>query len=260
MALLAVAVLYGLVSILLGISLVRERRTSWLGVGIWLLFALVAILSGLLGGLALADEDVFEGEPSWLVIGGSVAVAIPGLILLFRGHDRSLIFAARRRVREAEELATERGREADAISRLSATLSRTQTADEAAESLFDEVEALLEPDVLLLARVDEESRRAVGLATRGIDVDWWGSVSLRPRRGHGRDRPDGAQPRADAIYDVATAPNVNRRLAEAVGAKSAAFIPVISEGADRRRARRRQPARAPAVHGLGDGTVQGHGQ
>ena len=40
--LLALAVLYGVVSILLGISLVRERRTSWFGVGIWLLFALVA--------------------------------------------------------------------------------------------------------------------------------------------------------------------------------------------------------------------------
>ena len=47
-----------------------------------------------------------------------------------------------------------RGREADAISRLSATLSRTQTTDEAVESVLDEGESLLEPDALLLARVD----------------------------------------------------------------------------------------------------------
>ncbi len=227
--LLALAVLYGLVSILLGIALVRERRTSWLGVGVWLLFALVAALAGFLGGLALADADVFEGEPSWLVVGGSIAVAIPGLIMLFRGHDRSLLFAARSRVREAEELATERGREADAISRLSATLSRTQTTEETVESLFDEVEALLEPDALLLARVDEDSRRAVGFATRGVDADWWGTVSLHLDEDTGALVQTARTREAVAIYDVPTAPNVNRRLAEAVSAKSAAFVPVISE-------------------------------
>jgi PAS domain S-box-containing protein len=227
--LLALAVLYGLVSILLGIALVRERRTSWLGVGVWLLFALVAALAGLLGGLALADADVFEGEPSWLVVGGSIAVAIPGLIMLFHGHDRSLLFAARRRVREAEELATERGREADAISRLSATLSRTLTTDEAVESLFDEVDALLEPDALLLARVDEDSRSAVGFATRRVDADWWGTVSLDLDEDTGALVQTARTREAVAIYDVPTAPNVNRRLADAVSAKSAAFIPVISE-------------------------------
>ena len=33
-----------------------------------------------------------------------------------------------------------------------------------------------------------------------------------------------------AIYDIETATNVNRRLADAVEAKSAAFVPLISEG------------------------------
>ena len=228
--LLILAVLYGLVSILLGISLVRERRTSWFGVGIWLLFALVAALAGLLGGLALADQDVFEQEPTWLVIGGAIAVAIPGLIMLFRGHDRSLVFQARRRVREAEDRATEREREADAISRLSATLSRTHTAEEAVESLFDEVEALLEPDALLLARIDEESRRALGFASRGLEEDWWSEVTLDLDEDTGAIVNVAHTREALSVYDVPTASNVNRRLAEAVAAKSAAFIPLISEG------------------------------
>jgi PAS domain S-box-containing protein len=228
--LLALAVLYGLVSILLGISLVRERRTSWLGVGIWLLFALVAAFAGLLGGLAVVDQNAFEDEPTWLVIGGAVAVTIPGLIMLMGGRDRSLLFAARRRVREAEERATERGREAEAISRLSATLSRTHTAGEAVESLFDEVEALLEPDALLLARVDEETRRAAGFASRGVDEEWWNSVSLHLDEDTGA-LVDVARTREPiAIYDVPSSPIVNRPLAEAVAAKSAAFIPLISEG------------------------------
>jgi len=160
--LLILAGLYGLVSILLGVSLLRERRASWLGLGIWLLFTVVATLSALLAGLALSGHDVLKDEPSWLVLGSAAAIAVPSVIVLARGHDRALLVTARRRVREAEEIATERGREADAISRLSTALSRVHTAEEAAALLFDEVEALLEPDALMLARVDEESRRATG--------------------------------------------------------------------------------------------------
>ncbi len=228
--LLALAGLYGLVSIVLGVSLLRERRTSWLGVGIWLLFALLAALSAFLGGLALAGHDLVADESPWLIIAAAVAVAVPGLIVLVRGHERTLLVTARRRVSEAEQLASERGREADAISRLSATLSRTHTAEEAAVSLFDEVEALLEPDALLLARVDEELRRATGVVGRGVDEEWWRTVELDLDEDKGAIVAVARERTPISIYDVPTAPNVNRRLAEAVGAKSAAFIPLISEG------------------------------
>ena len=66
--LLILAVLYGLLSILIGVSLLRERRASVLGLGIWLLFTVVAVLSALIAGLALADRDVLADEPSWLII------------------------------------------------------------------------------------------------------------------------------------------------------------------------------------------------
>ncbi len=228
--LLILAGLYGLVSILLGISLLRERRASWLGLGIWLLFAVLAALSALLAGLALSGNDVLADEPSWLILVTAAAVAVPGAIVLVRGHDRALLVTARRRVREAEEIATERGREADAISRLSSALSSAETGEDAAASLFDEVEALLDPDVLMLAHVDEELRRATGLAARGVDERWWQGISLDLDDDTGaivavvRDRTP------ISIYDVLTDPNVNRALAEATGAKSAAFVPLLSEG------------------------------
>ena len=38
------------------------------GLGIWLLFTVVAAISALLAGLALAGRDVLEDEPSWLVV------------------------------------------------------------------------------------------------------------------------------------------------------------------------------------------------
>ena len=228
--LLVLAGLYGLVSILLGLSLLRERRATGLGVGIWLLFTVVAAISALGAGLTLAGRDPLSGEPTWLVILSAAAIAVPGVIVLVRGHDRTLLVTARRRVHEAETIASERGREADAISRLSTALSGAQTGEEAAALLLEEVEVLLGPDALLLARVDEELRTAVGFAARGVDEDWWKTVALD------LDEEQGAivsvvRERAPlAIDDTVTATNVNRALADALGAKSAAFVPLLSEG------------------------------
>ena len=227
--LLVLAGLYGLVSILLGLSLLRERRATWLGVGIWLLFTVVAAISTLLAVLALAGHDPLEGEPSWLIVLSAVAIAVPGVILLVRGHERALLVTARRRVYEAETIATERGREAAAISRLSTALSSAQTGEDAALSLFDEVEALLGPDVLLLARVDDELGTAVGLAARGVDEAWWRSVELDLADEKGAIVSVVRERSPLAIYDAVTASNVNRVLADAVGAKSAAFVPLLSE-------------------------------
>jgi PAS domain S-box-containing protein len=228
--LLILAGLYGLLSILLAVSLVRERRGSGLGLGVWLLFTVVAVLSALLGALALAGDDVLADEPSWLVVAGAVALAVPGALVLLRPRDRALLFNARRRVREAEEIASERGREADAISRLSSALAGAQSDEEAAAALFDEVEALLEPDALLLARVDEELRRATGLAARGVDQPWWRGVVLDLDGETGAIVTVARERTPLAVSDVLTDPNVNRRLGEAVGAKSAAFVPLLSEG------------------------------
>jgi PAS domain S-box-containing protein len=228
--LLVLAGLYGLVAVVLGISLVRERWVSGLAVGVWLLFAVVCALSALLGGLALAGRDVLADEPSWLVVAGALALAVPAVIVLARGRDRTLLVTAHGRLREAEEVASERGREAEAISRLSSALASAQTGQDAAASLFDEVEALLEPDVLLLARVDEELPLVTGFAARGVDEAWWRSVELD------LDEEDGAivsvvrERMPLSIYDVARAPNINRPLADAVEAKSAAFVPLLSEG------------------------------
>ncbi|HXV95041.1 MAG TPA: GAF domain-containing protein, partial [Gaiellaceae bacterium] len=227
--LLVLAGLYGLVSILLAVPLVRERRATGLGLGIWLLFTLVAVISALLAALALAGRDVLADEPSWLIVAGAVAVAVPGVIVLVRGHDRALLVTARRRVLEAEEMAIERGREAEAISRLSTALSRAQTDEEAAASLFDEVEDLLGADALLLAGVDEELRTATGFAARGVDEAWWRTVALDLDEDTGAIVAVVRERTPLAVYDAVTATNVNRVLADAVGARSAAFVPLLSE-------------------------------
>jgi PAS domain S-box-containing protein len=228
--LLALAGLCALVSLMLGISLLRERRATWLGAGVWLLFTLVAALAALLGSLELADRDVVGELSSWLVLATCALGSIPGLIVLVRPHERSLLVTAGRRVREAEELASERGREAEAISRLSVTLSRAQTGREAAAALFDEVEAVLAPDALLLARVDEEDRCATGFAARGVDEEWWQGIALDLDEDTGALVAVARERTPISIYDVTSSPDVHRKLADAVGAKSAVFVPLISEG------------------------------
>lgn len=228
--LLAVAGVYGLVSVVLGVTLLREGRAARQGVALWSLFALVALGSGLIGGLRLAERDVLGDESAWLIGAGAVVVALPGLIVLFGGHERSLLVTARRRLLEAEELATERGREADAISQLSVALSRAGTARDAAAALFDQVEESLHPDALLLARVDEEARRAQGFAGRGVDEEWWQGVVLDLDEDAGALVKVARERTPLSIYDVTSSPDVNRRLADSVGAKSAAFVPLLSEG------------------------------
>ena len=229
-SLLILAGLYGLLAVLLGLSLLRERRASGLGIGIWLLFTVVAVLSALAGALALAGDDPLADQPTWLVVAGAAAVAVPGLMVLVRGHERTLLVTARRRVREAEEIASERGREAAAISRLSTALARAQTAEEAAASLFDEVEALLAPDLLMLARVDEEHRTATGFAARGVDEEWWRGVVLDLDTDTGAIVSVVREGAPLSVDDVIASPKVNRVLADATEARSAAFIPLVSEG------------------------------
>ena len=228
--LLALAGLYLLVSVALLVPLARERGRSWIGVGIWLLVTLIGALAGLIGGLRLDDRDVIDELDAWVVLAGVALAAIPALVVLARWRERSLIVTAGRRLREAEERASERGKEADAIARLSESLSRARTGPEAAEHLFDEVEGLLGVDALLLASVDEEARRALGYASRGVDADWWRTVELDLDDDVGAIVTVARERTPYAVYDVTTAPNVNRTLAAAVGAKSAAFVPLVSEG------------------------------
>jgi PAS domain S-box-containing protein len=228
--LLVLAALYVIVSGALLAALVHERGRSWLGLGVWLLITLVGLLAGLLGALRLDDREVLGHVDSWLVLAGAAAAAVPPLIIIARWRERSLLVTAGRRLREAEEFASERGREADAISRLSDALSRSVTGSEAAEHLFDELEALLKVDTFMLAAVDEDARRANGYASRGVDVQWWRAVELDLDEDVGALVTVARERVPFAIYDVTTAPNVNRKLADAVGAKSAAFVPLISEG------------------------------
>ncbi|HXV57516.1 MAG TPA: GAF domain-containing protein [Gaiellaceae bacterium] len=228
--LLGLAGVYALAGLALLVAIVRERRPSRLGAALLLLFALLAACAGVLGGLRAAGSEPLGDASPWLVLAGAALAAIPGLVVLLAGAERALLVSGPARLRDAEELVVDRSREVEAISQLSAALSRAQTARETVEALFDQVEDVLRPDSLLLARVDQSARRAEGFAARGVDEDWWRGVVLDLDQDPGAVVTVARSREPVAVYDVPSSPSVNRTLAEAVHAKSAAFLPLVSEG------------------------------
>ena len=96
-----------------------------------------------------------------------------------------------------------------------------------AASLFDEVEALLGP--ALFWRGSTSMRTANGLAARGVDEEWWRGRA-RSRRGHRGDRLRRA--RALGACDLRRSHRGRRqsRARRRSRAKSAAFVPLLSEG------------------------------
>ena len=86
-------------------------------------------------------------------------------------------------------------------------------------------------DFAAVAVVSDDGKHATGLlalAANG-DTDWWRDVALDFEQ-----EPSGIASAAFeggpvVVYDAAGSPRVNRRLAEKVGAKSAVFVPLVSD-------------------------------
>ena len=102
--------------------------------------------------------------------------------------------------------------------------------EEAVERLFDELLAREGVDAALLAVLDEEGRHASGFAARGVDEAWWHGVTLDLLEEPSGMASVARDQTAHAVYDIESTPNVNRRLAAVMGAKSAAFVPLVADG------------------------------
>jgi PAS domain S-box-containing protein len=225
--LLGVAALYLCAAALLAATAARRRHFSPLGVGIFVLFLVVAALAGAVGGLKLDDETFLDEIPSWAFLATALIAAVPALIVLVRGRERNLLVTAESPTVDEE---TGRRRAAEAISRLSTALTHALGGREAADRLFDELESTLGVEKALIAVVDDEAGRATGFAARGVEEEWWRGVTLDVEQDSGAIVTVARERTPYAVYDVATAPNINRPIAERVGAKSAAFVPLVSEG------------------------------
>ena len=126
---------------------------------------------------------------------------------------------------------TDTTKEFESVSRVADVLSRTADVEGAARALLDELAELFDLGFAALTFVSDDARHASGYLARagGEDIDWWRDLRLELDR-----EPSGIasavfEATALTVYDTASSGVVSRRLADAVGAKSAAFIPLLVE-------------------------------
>src|SRR3954466_9805183 len=122
-------------------------------------------------------------------------------------------------------------REFESVSRVADVLSRTGDVEGAARALLDELAELFDLGFAALTFVSDDARHASGYLARvgGEDLGWWREMRLDLE-----SEPSGIasavfEATEITVYDTASSGVVSRRLADAVGAKSAAFVPLLVE-------------------------------
>jgi PAS domain S-box-containing protein len=171
-----------------------------------------------LNGLELAWESVG-------VVAGALLVGL-GIGLLVRARGARAPGAADRRSPVHE-------REVASLRRIASELSRAVDVEGVVRTLLDEISALYRVEFVALTFVSEDGREGRGYLARshGEDVDWWRDVRVDLVREPSGIASTVFEASAFAVYDVEGSSRVSARLAEAVGAKSAAYIPLV--GGDR---------------------------
>jgi PAS domain S-box-containing protein len=122
-------------------------------------------------------------------------------------------------------------REFESVSRVAQELTRSADVERVARTLLDELATLFDVGFAGLAFVSDDAREASGYLARsdGQDVDWWREMRLDLEQ-----EPSGIasavfEATAFTVYDTQGSGVISARLANAVGAKSAAFVPLLVE-------------------------------
>jgi PAS domain S-box-containing protein len=163
-------------------------------------------------------------------------VRTPDLLPTVRALGRAaaavaLLPAVLRRSGSAQGRRGDPTRELESVSRVADELARTADVEGVARTLLDELAELFDLGFAALTIVSDDGREATGYLARsgGEDVEWWREMHLDLER-----EPSGIasavfEATAMTVYDTASSGVVSRRLADAVGAKSAAFVPLLVE-------------------------------
>jgi two-component system phosphate regulon sensor histidine kinase PhoR len=169
---------------------------------------------------------VFDAIPL-LALAAACAAALATLaaLVMLRGRRST---QAESPPAEADRL-TQRNRELAAAT-ISTRLARADGPRAVADALLDEVAAFLEVEVGSLVVVDDDRRFATLLAIRknGREI-----AELAGTKINLENEPSGVASAVFdaapfAVYDAASSPRVSRRLVEAVGVQSIAYVPLIA--------------------------------
>jgi PAS domain S-box-containing protein len=124
-----------------------------------------------------------------------------------------------------------RARELGSVASLTTALGRAQDTFTVGRTLLDEARALVGADFCAVALVHEDGRGADGLVALEGDSEagWWNDVTIDFDSEPSAIASAALEVEPIAIYDVGRSQQVNPRLAERVGAKSAAFVPLVAD-------------------------------
>jgi PAS domain S-box-containing protein len=157
-----------------------------------------------------------------------------GVVLIALALGLAVGFALRARVRRRADAPAETARlherELASLRRIASDLARAGDVEQIVRTLLDEIGSLFEVGFAALTFVSEDGREASGFLARsqGSDVPWWRDVRVDLERESSGIASVVFEAAAFAVYDVTSSSRVSSRLAEAVGAKSAAYIPLVS--------------------------------
>ncbi len=166
----------------------------------------------------------------YLLLGLAAIIFAVAVVLLLHHRRRARAEARLDEPPEPEETEPEQASRLDSVASLSAGLSHAEDAEAIARVLLHEVVSLLKVDYAAIALISEDGKEATGLYARGSngDDEWWSSVTIDLENEPSAVASAVFEAAPLTIYDVESSPRVSRRIAERVGAKSAAFVPLVS--------------------------------
>jgi len=227
----AAGVAYGAVTLALLPTVWRTRgRATPADLTLAAIFPVVSIVA-LVYGAAVVDSRTPAAGHLWLSF-AALIVALAPPALFFGRLATAGIVSGGERMRAAEQRTTRLDRELAAVTELSGALVAAETAEDVARTLIDKTLELVGVEFGAVLLVDEDEKEAHGILARsgGTDVDWFRDVTLdllNEPSGTASAVFDGAPV---TIYDAQSSLLVNRSLADRVGAKSVAFVPLIAQG------------------------------
>jgi PAS domain S-box-containing protein len=212
-------------------ALWRDRRvTHPLDWAVVLVFPAIAFSAGVFGILSFLERRGLGGHV-WLSFAATLAAFLPVLPILVRWGDRAYLARGVSRSMVAEERASSRDRELAAVSEISVALSRARQPLDVARPLTAHVAKFLGVGFVGIVLVDEEGREAHGVyaESSGTPVPVWQEMTIDLRMepsGIARAYFDQAPV---TVHDVEQSSLVSPRLAALVGARSGAWVPMITD-------------------------------
>jgi two-component system phosphate regulon sensor histidine kinase PhoR len=180
--------------------------------------------------VSVAPQAVVPNAVSLLAVAAASAAGLAVLAtLVLIGRRRSGAPAPTPQV-EPDAAPAQRDRELAAVTAISRRLARAEEPRAVSDALLDEVAAFLGVEVVALALVDDDRRVATLLAVRKDGEDVVGltgtTIDLESEPSGIASAVFGAA--AFAVFDAPSSPKVSKRIVEALGIQSVAYVPVIA--------------------------------